>query len=166
MNPAALLPTVRSRCIELKMRPVANPCEQPDNDEHPDTDTFPDTNDPPNSDTLPDANDPPDSGTLPDTDEPADADDLVSDFIDALDGDNVLLAKCMFRLDKLDRFAFSDFLTSAREQILLSLREMPSHRSSAYAEGVLTKAGEMLDLNVSTGHISGMICASLLKLES
>jgi hypothetical protein len=68
----------------------------------------------------------------------------------------------MFRLDKLDRFAFAEFLASAREQIVLSLRTNSNCKTLVNAETVLVKAGEMLNLNVSSGHISGMICAKLL----
>ena len=128
MSPAALLRTVRSRCIKLKSWPVEG--------------TY----------------------SLSDDDEPG---ELVMDFLAAFGRDNVSLMECMFRLDKLDRLAFSAFLTSAREQIAVSLREGSTHdrrRMLVHAESILVRAGEMLDLNVSSGHISGMICAGLLDL--
>jgi len=105
--------------------------------------------------------------------EPDDLSGLLDVFIDSLGNDNVRLMKCMFRIDKLDRLAFADFLTSARGRIALSLRESSicdlhvctgSKRGSlVYAESVLVKAEEMLNSNVNAGQISGMICASLLK---
>jgi len=33
-------------------------------------------------------------------------------------------------------------------------------------ESVLSRAGEMLELNVNTSHLAGMICASLLTVDS
>ena len=132
-NPAALLPTVRSRCVELKSLPAGVSAGA--------------------SVAISDVESVDDGSGL---------DEIVSDFIAALGGDNVKLMSCMFRLDKLDRLAFSDFLDLAREKVILSLREGASYKALVHAEGVLTNAGEMLDLNVSAGHISGMICASLV----
>jgi len=123
-NPAALLPTVRSRCVELKTMHVEDKYEFSD-----------------------------------------ELDGLVSDFLTSLEGDNIALMRCMFRLEKLDRLAFATFLTSAREKIVLSLRGSFSPKPLIDAENVLLKAVDMLNLNVSTGHISGMICASLLRDE-
>jgi len=124
-NPATLLPTVRSRCVELKVKHVE---EQNDI-----------------SDEL---------------------DGLAGDFLTSLEGDNVALMRCMFRLEKLERLAFATFLTSAREKLVLSLGDSSNPKLFLDAENVLLKAGDMLNLNVSTGHISGMICASLLRVES
>jgi DNA polymerase III delta prime subunit len=133
-NPAALLPTVRSRCVELKSRSAAD-----DVTEH-----------------------------VSDRDG---IEEITNDFITALtDGDNVKLVKCMFRLDKLDRLAFSDFINLAREKVVLSLKgdsktgSPDKQKTLVSADGVLIKAGDMLSLNVSAGHISGMICASLIRV--
>jgi len=129
-NPAALLPTVRSRCVSLKSNA---------------------------------AND-----TVDDTEDTEALDETVGDFIEALAGNNVKLMECMFRIDKLDRFAFQIFITKARGEIIKSLRETAgsgkSDLSEIYinAESIFTKAEEMLDLNVSPGHISGFLCASLI----
>jgi len=119
-NPAALLPTVRSRCSMLKAQTVADTKESPD------------------------------------------ADELVTLFLEALDNDNTKLVRCMFRLEKLDKLAFEDFINSARAQIALSLRAGSSRGALIYAENVLKKAGEMLAFDVNPVHISGMICASLI----
>jgi len=132
-NPAALLPTVRSRCVELR--------------------SF--------------------SGDTNIDDDNAESEglkELAFDFIEALTGNNVKLMECMFRIDKLDRHAFHDFLSLAREQIVLALRDSSNASVSGkskvliQADSVLIKAGEMLDLNVSAGHIAGFICASVVKV--
>ena len=128
-NPAVLLPTIRSRCIELK----SQSSDEPDNIEE--------------SDELI---------------------ELVNDFFGALSGDSIKLMECMFRIDKLDRFALSAFLDFARERAVLSLRDLTSNaneeqkKTLVNTESILAEAGEMLKLNVSAGHISGFICASVL----
>lgn len=124
-NPIALLPTVRSRCMELKTGKVKE---------------------------------------LADTR----ATQIADEFIDAIGRGNVPLIEFMFRLEKLDKSSFSAFLSAARESVALRLRTEISGNAVtprdvlARSESVLVKAEEMLDLNVGTGHISGMICASLL----
>jgi len=141
-NPAALLPTVRSRCVELKSgvdfdvisEPEVSPVDSVESeDEHSEVALF------------------------------------VGKFIAALDGDNVKLMECMFVLDKFDRLAFSEFLALAREAVALSFRvssnddASPKRKALVLADSVLLKAGEMLDLNVNVGNIAGYICASLVK---
>ena len=92
--------------------------------------------------------------------------ELVHDFVSALGRDDVALMRCMFQIEKLDRATLLVFFTGVREQIALSLREpggASSVRSSLIrSEELLTKAEEMLNLNVNAGHISGMICAELV----
>ena len=143
-NPAALLPTVRSRCVELKSPAL--------------------------------------EAVVYDSDELEGLEKLADDFVEALTGvtpegvtpagDNIKLMECMFRLDKLDRQAFYTFLTQAREHVVFALRESANERTQfaptdkrealIKAETVLEKAAEMLDLNVSAGHVSGYICASII----
>jgi len=129
-NAAALLPTVRSRCVELKSQTADGQAD--------------------------------DSGLEV-------LEGLVSDFTEALSESNVKLVECMFRLDKLDRLDFSDFLTLARERIVSQLRECISSglsdksKALIQAETTLLKAEEMYSLNVSTGHIAGYICANMVK---
>ena len=127
-NAAQLLPTVRSRCIELK------------------------------------------SGHEPDLADSA-VSGMVDEFYNALDNGNLELAAFMFRLEKLDKGAFADFLSTARERSILKLRAGAGSGSQggrikretlSHCEQLLCKAGEMLDLNVNTGHIAGMICAALM----
>jgi len=132
-NPAALLWTVRSRCVELKTHPITKISG--------DTDV--------------------ESG-----DDRSDIEEIVSDFLTALGRDNVMLINCMFRLDKLDRLAFACFLDLLREKVVMSLRENSSQKELVDAESILFKAGEMLDFYVNIGHISGMICSSLLKVDN
>jgi len=134
-NPAALLPTVRSRCVILKS--------------HSPNDTV---------------DDPEDAEALS---------EVVSIFMEALSGNNVKvnsvkMMECMFKLDKLDRFAFKAFLAMTRVAIIKSLRENTNsgmtdlNKLLVKTETVLSKAEDMLDLNVSPGHISGFICASVV----
>jgi hypothetical protein len=139
-NPATLLPTVRSRCVEFK------------------------------------------SGVLSEnisSDEIGPIKDMANVFLTSLTGGVVDLAETMFLLEKLDKTTFSVFLTFIREQLTALLRTEKSGVSGeqsretdnakrevlSKAERVLVKAGEMLDLNVSIGHISGMICANLMTIN-
>ena len=150
-NPATLLRTVRSRCVELRSATI------PEDDElflHHSTNVTPCVESDSNSETL-------------DLSE-----ELANAFITALSSGNSALAGFMFRLDKIDKHAFSAFLTSARKQIASSFRCKDSLPCAvmdellAQAEHILVEAGEMLDRNVSTGHISGMICASLMTVDT
>jgi len=134
-NPAALLPTVRSRCVELKARVPAE--------------------------------------TVTEKGRPGTAGEMAVELFGALERGNAQLMAFMFRLEKLDKEAFSEFLTSARDLAAAKLRECggagddgASRNLLSRAERVLVKAGEMLDLNVATGHLSGMICASLMAVDS
>jgi len=135
-NPAALLPTVRSRCVELKAR-------------------------------IP-------SGAVMEAGRPGTAAEMARELFSALESGNAQLVAYMFRLEKLEKDAFSEFLASARELASAKLRECGGGAGDdaalrnllSRAERVLEKAGEMLDLNVATGHISGMICASLIAIDN
>lgn len=145
-NPIALLPTVRSRCVELK--PVYT------------------------EEVAPDAGVPADARNLADDGEI----DLVDSFFRSIADGNEHLIRLMFRLDKLDKREFALFLTSAREQTLRRLREAAQGNASGrsdessipvnileQADRTLTRAAEFLDLNVNTGHISGMLCSVFMK---
>ena len=124
--PAALLETVRSRCVDIR---AGTPEELPD----------------------------------------ADATDAANDFFSALRDGNSSIIKLMFRLEKLDKEQFARFLTAARMQAAAELRAASQDRGDetrvtlSLAEHALCKACEFLDLNVGTGHISGMICAAIMK---
>jgi len=95
--------------------------------------------------------------------------ELVSEFYTALDYGNYELVTFMFKLEKLDKESMAEFIKSATTQSAVRLRaEMNGENSTkrktfALTERVLARASEMLELNVSAGHISGMICAELLK---
>ena len=125
-NPAALLPTVRSRCVELRAWA--------------ETET-------PNTSAL----------------------EMADEFLSAIEMGSAALASFMFRLEKLDKDTFAGFLPAARSKVAAKLRENGSvdtdtvRKTMARAGSLLIKAGEMLDLNVNTGHISGMICADLIR---
>lgn len=125
-HPAMLLPTVRSRCVQIKPPPQEHTQHSDDSESA----------------------------------QPAAV--LARDFAAALD-DNMLLTKCMFSIEKLDRTAFAEFITFAREELSLKLRKNPHLKSAVTADDLLVNATEMLGLNVSVGHISGLLCASLIK---
>jgi len=132
-TPAALLRTVRSRCVELMPLPEAG------------------------------------------TPDPA-AEEMANAFFSALAGGNLMLASFMFQLEKLDKDTLAGFLAAAQERAALMLRaasaagdpidcrtiEIPVN-ALAQMERILARAETMLHLNVSTGHISGMICASFIE---
>ena len=125
-TPAELIPTVRSRCVEIKSR-IYEPA--------PDTAV---------------------SG-------------IANEFFSALRLGNASLVEFMFRLDSLERSQFTEFLTAARKKAAEELRanahDQPESRYReilSRLERTLAKAGEYLDMNVSVGHISGMICASFI----
>jgi len=132
-NPASLLPTVRSRCVDLKTQ-TGSIGEFADDFEAMDSDVSTD----------------------------ADIKALASEFVAAVN-DNLILAKLMFRLDKLNRLAFSSFIDYTRAQIVSALRADPHEKKLLSADEVLMKATEMLSLNVSAGHISGFLCASFIE---
>lgn len=94
--------------------------------------------------------------------------EMADEFFSALEKGNVPLAAFMFRLEKLDKAQFAGFIEAARGRAITKLRDASTGESAihqkilAKAEETLIKAGEMLDLNVNTGHISGLICASLM----
>jgi len=147
-NPAALLPTVLSRCVELKPQSVSEQV----------------------TGSVPVTAKKSDKGPVKEFDnDHTELEGFINDFITALAGDNVMLMECMFRLDKFDKHTFYDFLGLARERLVLSLREDKGtindklRKSLVHTDDILLKAGEMLDLNVSTGHIAGYICASLIE---
>ena len=125
-NAAALLPTVRSRCVELKTRlDVGSPG--------------------------------------------AEAAEMAQEFICALRSGNAGLTAFMFRLEKLEKELLAEFLVSARESVAAEFRASVHCAVApgdvlARAEEVLIRAGDFLDLNVNAGHISGLICATLLKM--
>lgn len=137
-TPSALLRTVRSRCVILNLQNAENYSGYSEQD---------------------------DEGEL----------GLAQEFIGALGHDDVALMRCMFQIEKLDRVTLSEFLSEVREQIVLSIRENRAHAEKnadedsmwslallVSSEELLTKAEEMLSLNVNAGHVAGMICAGLI----
>ena len=138
-NPAALLPTVRSRCVEAKSW-AENDGQKA-------------------------------SGAV----SPSAASEMATELFSAISSGNAELMSLMFKLAKLDKDAFAEFLTAARSQAAAKLRlaATSSHpggpiagRKLAHADRTLAKAAGMLDLNVTPGHLSGMICASLMKIDA
>ncbi len=128
-NPAELLPTVRSRCVERA------------------------------ADSL-------------DLKEPAQTRDDVIAFYAALTGSPLKLTEYSFVLEKQDRNEFIDFVDGAKAFLVLKmkdcLQEIEITLSPEYlmkAVTVLDRAKEYFENNVSLGHISGMICAELIRNE-
>jgi len=128
-NPSQLLPTVRSRCVELISRDAPVGAARS-------------------------------------------ATEMAAGFFAAMENGNEALAGFMFRLEKLDKEEFSAFLSAAREQASCNLRPVENRDAPITAHTIFTagrllvKSGEMLDANVNVGHISGFICASLMKIHS
>ena len=128
-NPSQLLPTVRSRCVELKSRIGQDETGQA-------------------------------------------ASETAGEFFSAIEKGNSTLVAFMFRLDKLDKERYGQFIAAARGQAAVMLGEAANDETSipretlSRADRILARGGEMLDLNVNTGHISGFICASLLATEN
>ena len=133
-NPAALLPTVRSRCITVHTRQDADTALT--------------------------------AGAK--ARRSAASAEMAGELFSALENGNQALIVLMFKLEKLDKEAFAGFLSAGRRQAASRLKDAAQGKTGlpreviANAERVLLKAGEMLDLNVSPGHLSGMICASLM----
>lgn len=123
LNPSALLPTVRSRCVGLRAA-AGSP--------------------------------------VPDSEASPEIVKLAADFAGAL-GDNMRLTQLMFELDKLDKTELNDFIALARISLSDKLRDSSKRQRAVIANDLLTDASEMLDFNINTGHISGMLCASLMS---
>jgi len=129
-SPSALLPTIRSRCIEVSDFLLSQRNES-------------------ESDS---------SGT------DSKVTELSKEFIEAI-GDNVKLIEIMFRLDKLDRIAFESFIHETRKLILVEFKVNPGSLQDKilHIDSLFNEAEEMLNLNVSVGHISGMLCSALIS---
>ncbi|MCL2201710.1 MAG: DNA polymerase III subunit [Oscillospiraceae bacterium] len=129
-TPAALLPTVRSRCVLLKAPP-----QEPKTDES--------------------------------------ASETAQMFFSAMERGNEELARFMFQLEKLDKINFEAFLASAQKQAVSQLRTIGTVSNAGIpaaqllkAYSALKEAAQMLDLNVSTGHIAGLLCATLIEIDN
>lgn len=124
-TPAALLETVRSRCVEINAGREEGAGE-------------------------------------------AAADEMANELFLSLEQGNTELVKFMFRLEKLDRDALGRFFTAANSQAVARMaaaaranQGLPQGKIAAI-ERILSRAKELLAQNVSAGHISGLICASLI----
>ena len=97
-----------------------------------------------------------------------DAIETATEFFSAIKRGNLALSTFMFKLEKLDKEAFSNFLEAAREQLVDRLSVAIQNnfatesRVLSLADKMFDKADDMLSLNVSTGHISAMICAEFM----
>jgi DNA polymerase-3 subunit delta' len=126
-NPAELLPTVRSRCVELS------------------------------ADRL-------------DTTEPVQIRDDAAAFYQVLTDGPLKLAEFSFAMEKYEKSDFASFIDSAKTFLVQKMRDCLSGAETALtpeymmkAVTVLDRAREYLDLNVSLGHIAGMICAEMIR---
>jgi len=125
--PDKLLPTVRSRCVELKSAVKETP---------------------PIS---------------------AAAAEMANAFFSAIQHGTISLTEFMFKLDKLDKEQISEFITAARKQasedtkMAVNRGETATCKALLHAEQTLAQANEYLEFNVGVGHISGLICAAMMK---
>jgi len=100
------------------------------------------------------------------------AQDIAAEFFSALERDNYELISFMFKLEKLERQSLISFLSAARNHAADRLRAADAGASAtgrktlAQAESILSIVDEYLNFNVSAGHISGLICATLLEIEN
>ena len=103
-------------------------------------------------------------------DEPQPDGSLVSDFEAALFGGPVSLNAFSYALEKLDRSSFPDFLDGATAMLTRRLRSALIGETSGAehlmkAIRVLGRIREYYNSNVSLGHISGMLCAELMRTD-
>ena len=89
---------------------------------------------------------------------------LARDFLDALSKGNLAVAEFACGLEKLDREKTATFLNAAKELTAVYLREKKiSSRTAGNVISVLEKCNDFIKFNVNTGHIAGLICASLIS---
>ena len=128
-TPERLLPTVRSRCVDLTS--AAAPAQESDSDAY------------------------------------AAVQEMCDSFFAALCRDNAALCDFSFKLERLEREEFLNFITLARLETAVRLKAMEDkipHTRLSLAERVLCRAEDFLLANVGAGHVSGMICASLIDV--
>ena len=147
-TPAQLLPTIRSRCVLIKFgneTPLKS-CLKPDSD---------------------DLEGSGDSGYEQNSE--FDLTDIINTFFTALESGNTEIIKFMFLLEKLNKEQFGLFLSKTRHSALSLLRShsreggILPEKTITLLDKLLVRAKELLDQNVNIGHISGFICASLVK---
>lgn len=92
---------------------------------------------------------------------------MVFEFMNAL-SDVLKLTELSFKLEKLEKDKFIEFIEDAKASVLLKLKNNFYTGTEAlepdyliYAVKVLDRAKEYLDFNVGLVHIAGMICAEL-----
>ena len=91
---------------------------------------------------------------------------LAAEFLDALP-DAMKLAEFSFKLDKLDKNAFIDFIEDAKTAVALKLRDSFSGTGELTTDylmntvEILDRAKEYFRYNIGLVHIAGMICAEL-----
>jgi DNA polymerase III subunit delta' len=144
-NPAELLPTVRSRCVERSTERFVERS----------TERFVERS----AERF--------VGT-----QGAQTRDDVAAFYQALTGSPLKLAGFSFALEKLEKTEFIDFIDGAKALIASHLEDALRGKKSGLTPEylmnvlrVLDSAKEYLEVNVSLGHIAGMICAELIRNE-
>jgi len=97
------------------------------------------------------------------------ADEMALELLAAIDSGDVALVTFMFKLEKLEKEVFYDFIEASREHVVKMLAFSPNGATDSAVlsrtERLLVKARDMVDLNVGLGHVSGMICAGLVARE-
>ena len=93
------------------------------------------------------------------------SDALAREFLSVYT-DAVSFSRFTFSLDKLDRVAFSDFISASEELAAKELsRSLSDKKKASELSDILRHldtARTYLDANVSTGHIAGMLFAELV----
>ena len=92
--------------------------------------------------------------------------ELAEEFIETQGVDTHSLVNIMFRLGRLDKECFKSFLSVCARLISEKLHSAEYSSkciiSLSRLESLLVKASEYIEYNVAVGHISGMLCASMI----
>lgn len=97
------------------------------------------------------------------SDDPETADNAKAFVLAAASGDDMALARALPRVEKLGRTELPDFLDAARREALGSLGArggMTRERLAQFTKA-LDEADKMAAVNVSSGHIAGLLLARL-----
>ena len=92
---------------------------------------------------------------------------LSNDFISAICSGNTALAEIMFRLERLEKPDLTSVILRSREKIAEAFSVQTNGaappKSLLIAEKTLHRANQYLEFNVGTGHVAGLMCASLVN---
>ena len=90
--------------------------------------------------------------------------ELAQNFFKALRQGNLALAEFTSALEKLDREKMPDFITAAKEETVIYMRNGKlKSQTAGKIIAVLEKCTEYMKFNVNIGHIAGLLCAELMS---